>query len=93
MLAAMESAAFGETDLATLLDIGLSVISADTIIFKMIQELRELRKTEPDWRKAFEWLRTHYGYDTYGGNCHMIRIMASLSSAYYGVRMIFKKRR
>ena len=72
VIAAMESAAFTEGDLSNLLDIGLSVIPQESIIATMIHELRMLRQTEPDWRKAFAWLRENYGYDTYGGGCHMI---------------------
>ena len=72
VLAAMESAAFTEGDLNILLDIGLSVIPQGSIIATMIRELRELHKTESDWRKAFSWLRKNYGYDSYGGGCHMI---------------------
>ena len=72
VLAAMESAAFGEADLNTLLDIGVSFVPEESVIATMIRELRELRKTEEDWRKAFEWLRQHYGYACYGGGCHMV---------------------
>lgn len=72
MLAAMESAAFGESDLDHLLDIGLSFIPEASVIHRMITELRELHTTEPNWRKAFDWLRQRYGYDCYGGGCHMI---------------------
>jgi len=72
VLAAMESLAFVEADLDTLLDVGLSAIPTESVIARMIGELRELRKVEPDWQKAFEWLRTRYGYDTYGGNVHMV---------------------
>ena len=72
VLAAMESLAFVESDLDVLLDTGLSVIPAGSVIARMIREMRALRQTEPDWHKAFAWLRTHYGYDTYGGNVHMV---------------------
>jgi ADP-ribosylglycohydrolase len=72
VLAAMESQAFVERDLASLLDTALSFIPADSIIYRMIAELRELREREPDWRKARRWLATHYGYDTYGGNVHIV---------------------
>ncbi len=72
VLAAMESAAFVEPDLDKLLDIGVSVIPADSLIARMIAELRDLRAREPDWRKAREWLAEGYGYHKYGGGCHMI---------------------
>ncbi len=71
-LAAMESQAFVESDLDVLLDTGLSVIPQDSVIARMIRDLRALRQREPDWQKAFLWLREHYGYDKYGGNVHMV---------------------
>jgi hypothetical protein len=54
--------AFVEPDLDKLLDIGVSVIPADSLIARMIAELRDLRAREPDWRKAREWLAEGYGY-------------------------------
>ena len=72
VLAAMESAAFGEADLDKLLDIGTSYIPTDSVIYTMIADLRDLRQTESDWRNAFEWLRENYGYERYGGGCHMV---------------------
>ncbi len=71
-LAAMESLAFVESDLNVLLDTGLSVIPQDSVIARMIRDLRQLRLREPDWQQAFMWLREHYGYDKYGGNVHMV---------------------
>jgi ADP-ribosylglycohydrolase len=72
VLAAMESAAFGEADLEKLFDIGVSFVPQDSVIYRMIAELRSLRKTEENWRKAFKWLRKNYGYECYGGGCHMV---------------------
>ncbi|MCJ7737783.1 MAG: ADP-ribosylglycohydrolase family protein, partial [Anaerolineae bacterium] len=72
VLAAMEAQAFIEPDLDTLLDVGVSVIPADSVIARMIGELRELRKTQDDWRAALTWLQENYGYHIYGGNCHMV---------------------
>lgn len=72
VLAAMEAAAFVESDLDQLFDVGLSFVPADCIITQMIGELRDLRQSEPDWRAAREWLDARYGYHKYGGNCHMI---------------------
>ncbi len=72
VLAAMEAQAFVEHDLDALLDCGVSFIPEDSIIARMIAELRELRQREPDWRAARRRLDEHYGYHIYGGNCHMI---------------------
>ncbi len=72
VLAAMEAQAFVEADIDRLLDTGLAVIPRDSVIARMIGDIREWHAEEPDWRKAFERLRAAYGYDKYGGNCHMV---------------------
>ncbi len=72
VLAAMEAQAFVESEIDRLLDTGLSFIPRDSVIARMIGDLRALRTREPDWRRAREWLATHYGYDRYGGNCHIV---------------------
>ncbi|HEX4125444.1 MAG TPA: ADP-ribosylglycohydrolase family protein [Tepidisphaeraceae bacterium] len=72
LLAAMESAAFVESDLHKLLDVGLTFIPHDCLIAKMIGELRQLRKADPDWHAARKLLVEKWGYDKYGGGCHMI---------------------
>src|SRR5260370_11698055 len=72
VIAAMEAAAFVESDLQKLLDIGLSVIPESFLVYGMIQDIRAWHQQEPDWRKAGELIEWHYGYDRYGGNCHVI---------------------
>ncbi len=70
VIAAMEAQAFVESNTDILLDVGMSVIPKDSIIYQMIAEIREWHAGESDWRKAREWLQA--GYDKYGGNCHII---------------------
>ena len=72
VIAAMEAQAFVENDLNKLIDTAVSLIPADSLIRRMIGDLREWHAAEPDWRKTREKIAQHYGYDTYGGNCHMI---------------------
>ncbi|MCP4539757.1 MAG: ADP-ribosylglycohydrolase family protein [Chloroflexi bacterium] len=72
VLAAMEAQAFVETDVGKLLDTGVSFIPQDSVIARMIADLRQWRIQEPDWHKGFELLAANYGYDKYGGNCHMV---------------------
>ena len=71
-LAAMESQAFIESDINKLIDTGASVIPNDSIIYAMINDIREWHAKEPDWRKGRELLADRYGYHIYGGNCHMV---------------------
>ena len=72
VLTAMESMAFVESDIQKLIDIGLSYIPADSVIATMISDLREWHAKEKDWRATREMLAANYGYDKYGGNCHMV---------------------
>lgn len=72
VLAAMESAAFVQSDLNELLNIGTSLIPHDSVIFRMISDLRDLYGREKDWKKARQFIEQNYGYDRYGGNCHMV---------------------
>ncbi|MGC9394534.1 MAG: ADP-ribosylglycohydrolase family protein [Anaerolineae bacterium] len=72
VIAALESLAFVEPDLSVLLDMAVTFIPQDSVIYRMIGDLREWRECVPDWREAFGLLAERYGYDTYGGNCHMV---------------------
>jgi ADP-ribosylglycohydrolase len=72
MLAVMESMAFLTADIDALLEAGLAQIPADSIIARMIEDVRAWHRSEPDWRVAREKLQAQYGYEIYGGNCHMV---------------------
>ncbi|HAL42834.1 MAG TPA: hypothetical protein DCP57_10350, partial [Gammaproteobacteria bacterium] len=72
VLTAMESMAFVEKDIQKLIDIGLAYIPSDSVIAKMIHDLRDWHARDSDWRITREKLEALYGYDKYGGNCHMV---------------------
>lgn len=72
VVAAMEAQAFVESDINRLIDTGLSFIPGDSVIARMIADIREWHAKEPDWRKARELIASNYGYDKYPGNCHMV---------------------
>lgn len=72
MLAAMEAQAFVEPDLDVLLDTGLRFIPKDSTIYRLVNDLRDWRAAEPDWRKTRAKIAEKYGYSTYPGNCHMV---------------------
>src|SRR5919201_919381 len=69
---AMEAQAFVESEIDKLIDTGVSVIPRTSIIYRMIGDIREWHAGEPDWRRARERIAAHYGYDTHGGNCHVV---------------------
>ncbi|XOV89013.1 MAG: ADP-ribosylglycohydrolase family protein [Pseudomonadota bacterium] len=72
VLATMESAAFVEPDTNRLLDLALGFIPADCVIRRLIDDVRGWHAAEPDWRVTRQHIADHYGYDKYGGNCHMV---------------------
>jgi ADP-ribosylglycohydrolase len=72
VVAAMEAQAFVESDLNRLIDTAVSFIPKDSLIYRLISDIREWHAREQDWRKTREQIAAHYGYDKYGGNCHMV---------------------
>lgn len=72
VVAAMEAAAFGESDLNTLLDTAVRFIPRSSVIYRLIHDIREWHAKEKDWRKTRKKIVATYGYDKYGGNCHMV---------------------
>ena len=73
VLAAMEAQAFVETDIQNLIDTGLSVIPTNSLIRAMIGQIREWHAHNgDDWRATREQIAANFGYDKFGGNCHMV---------------------
>jgi hypothetical protein len=68
----MEAQAFVESDINRLLDTGLSVIPHDSVIARMIGDIRAWHAEDGDWRKTFHRIEEHYGYKDYVGGCHMV---------------------
>jgi ADP-ribosylglycohydrolase len=72
VVAALEAMAFVEHDLDRCLDAAVAQIPRDSLIYRMIADLRDWRAAEPDWRVTRENIARNYGYDKYYGNCHMV---------------------
>lgn len=70
--AAMEAEAFRSADIDELLDVGLSTIPADSLIAKLIADVRAWHKDNADWEVCRQLIEDHYGYDKYPGNCHVV---------------------
>ncbi len=70
--AAMEAEAFGSSDIDHLLDTGLGQIPRDSLIAKLIADIRAWHKAHPDWRDTRKKIEENYGYDKYPGNCHVV---------------------
>ncbi|NLV73424.1 MAG: ADP-ribosylglycohydrolase family protein [Chloroflexi bacterium] len=72
VIAAMVAAAFNERDMGRLLDIGLAQIPEDCLIARLIADIRAWHAANPDWHATRALIESHYGYDRYGGGCHII---------------------
>lgn len=70
--AAMEAEAFNSSDIDHLLDTGLSYIPRDSLIAKLIADVRAWHKQHPDWCDTRQLIEDRYGYDKYPGNCHVV---------------------
>src|SRR5689334_375769 len=72
VLAAMEAGAFAEPDLNRLLATAVALIPRDSIIYRLIADIREWHRQDGDWRTTRARIAAQYGYDRYGGNCHIV---------------------
>ncbi len=72
VVAAMEAAAFVEKDMEKLIDTAVGFVPKDSVIFGMIDDVRDWHAGEKDWRKTRALIEADYGYDRFGGNCHMV---------------------
>lgn len=70
--AAMEAEAFVSKDVDHLLDVGLRYVPADSLIAKLIADIRGWTKADKDWEKTRQRIEDEYGYAKFPGNCHII---------------------
>ncbi|MDD4818169.1 MAG: ADP-ribosylglycohydrolase family protein [Victivallaceae bacterium] len=71
-VAAMVSAAFVEKDIFKVMDAGVSVIPADSLIARLHREVREWSAADGSWETTYDRIREKYGYHIFGGNCHVV---------------------
>ena len=73
VIAALIARAFIESDLDKLIDTAVTFIPANSMIYRLIADVRAWHANDPqDWHAARTKLADYYGYDKYGGNCHII---------------------
>ncbi|HYF49713.1 MAG TPA: ADP-ribosylglycohydrolase family protein [Planctomycetota bacterium] len=72
VIAAMEAQAFYESDIGKLFDTAVRFIPKDCTIRALIDDIRNWREKDKDWKKTRERIQKAYGYDKFGGGCHMI---------------------
>mgnify|MGYP003584447830 CR=1 FL=1 len=73
VVAAMVAAAFVERDVDNIISAALAQIPRESLIRKMADDIAAWHAEDPaDWRRTFGKIRGTYGYDRYGGGCHMV---------------------
>jgi len=72
VIAAMEAQAYVERDINVLLNTATKLIPNNSVIYRMINDIREWHAEFRDWHDTREQIEQHYGYDKFGGNCHMV---------------------
>jgi ADP-ribosylglycohydrolase len=73
IIAALIAQAFVESDVHKLIASAVAFIPQDSIIYRLIADIRDWHATNPgDWYAARAKLASQYGYDRYGGNCHIV---------------------
>ena len=72
VVARMVAAAFVEKDMEKVLDIGAATLPPDSLVAQVHRDVRAWSREDGDWRKTYDRIFEKYGYDKYGGNCHVI---------------------
>lgn len=72
VVAAMVSLAFVDKDIHVLLDKAIALVPQDSLIAQVHRDVRAWAREDGDWRKTFARIAAQYGYDKFGGGCHMI---------------------
>ncbi len=72
VVARMVAAAFVEKDMEKVLDIGAATLPPDSLVAHVHRDVRAWARETGDWRATYDRINAKYGYDTFGGNCHVI---------------------
>lgn len=72
-VAAMVAAAFVERDMDAIIQAALAQIPGDSLIRRTADDIAAWHAEDPsDWKRTFAKIRETYGYDRYGGGCHIV---------------------
>jgi ADP-ribosylglycohydrolase len=72
IVAALVAQAFVESGVPALLDTAVAYIPRDSLIYRLIGDVREWHARYPSWYDTFHRIQERYGYHRYGGNCHIV---------------------
>jgi ADP-ribosylglycohydrolase len=71
VVGALVASAFTETDMDAALDTAMGLIPGDSLIHRVINDVRGWAQSG-DWHATRARIAERYGYDRYGGNCHVV---------------------
>lgn len=72
-IAAIEAMAFGEATIASLLTRAQTYIPPGSLVYQIVDDVTAWHTEEGrDWRLCLRRVHEKYGYDTYGGGCHVV---------------------
>lgn len=64
---------FEEKNMKAIIEKGLSYIPADCEYTRVVRAIMDYHNKNPkNWRECFKYVYANFGYDKYGGNCHII---------------------
>jgi ADP-ribosylglycohydrolase len=72
VMAAMEAEAFVDPRTDHLLDTALGLIPRESLVARVLEDVRDWSASDGDWRVTRERIEERYGYHRYGGNVHVI---------------------
>lgn len=72
IVAALVAQAFVESDVRRLFDTVVELIPSDCLIRRVIDDVRQWHADGLDWQAGFARIDERYGYERYGGNCHVV---------------------
>lgn len=72
VVAMLVSMAFVEKKMERLLDAVLERIPADSLIAQIHRDVRAWVREDADWHRTYRRIKAKYGYDRYGGGCHVV---------------------
>ena len=71
-VAAMVAMAFCDKDIHSLLDRVAALVPDGSLIARVHRDVRAWARHDGDWRATYDRIRKEFGYDRYGGGCHVI---------------------
>lgn len=72
VVAVMVSAAFTVKNMEQLLDQAVTYIPKDSLIAQVHQDVRKWVREDGDWQVTLKRIEDKYGYQLYGGGCHIV---------------------